>query len=97
MRPENKDGGKERRTETRRSADLEIRLRPEGLMSSPVEGRLLDIAKSGFRARHSSPTIVSGLVVEFQFPGREGRARVVWTRILGDQIESGFQVLSGEH
>ncbi|MGA2436809.1 MAG: PilZ domain-containing protein [Bryobacteraceae bacterium] len=92
----NKAAGKERRSELRCAADLEIRLRPEGLMSAPVEGHILDVAKSGFRARHSSHAIVSGQVVEFEFEGGEGRARVVWTRILGDQIESGFQVLAGE-
>jgi hypothetical protein len=83
----------DRRTETRFPADEDVRVRPEGLMSISVPGRLLDVAASGFRVRHKSRSLVSGLTVHFEFPGAEGMARVMWTRILGDIVESGFHIL----
>jgi len=54
----------------------------------------LDLAKSGFRAQHHLPALRPGHVVEFEFAGGNGRARVVWTRVLGDRVESGFLILA---
>jgi hypothetical protein len=65
-------------------------------MSTAIEGQLLDIAQSGFRARHECHTLFSGQVVEFQHARAQGRARVVWTRIVGDRIESGFFILPAD-
>lgn len=83
----------DRRAEVRFAADAEVRLRPEGLMSISLPGRLLDVAASGFRVQHESLSLVSGLTVHFEFPGAEGLARVMWTRILGNIVESGFHIL----
>jgi len=54
---------------------------------------MLDTNSSGFRTRHSFHALVSGHIVEFAYGSVEGRARVVWTRILSDQVESGFLIL----
>jgi hypothetical protein len=83
----------DRRLETRRMAAGDVIL---WLNGSPltVPGHLMDLAKSGFRARHSSPTLRSGHIVEFELAGVSGRAMVVWTRVLGDQVESGFLILA---
>jgi hypothetical protein len=54
----------------------------------------MDLAKSGFRARHSSPTLRSGHIVECELAGVSGCARVGWTQVRGDQVESGFLILA---
>ena len=83
-----------RRTEPRRPASGQVELRPEWIASTTsVPGQMLDINSGGFRARHSFQALVSGHIVEFAYGRQRGRARVVWTRILGDQVESGFIIL----
>jgi hypothetical protein len=86
----------ERRTETRRPADGAVTLWLNGSALTAVSGQLMDIAKSGFRAQHRSPALLPGHIVEFEFAGVNGRARVVWTRILGEHVESGFLILPGD-
>jgi hypothetical protein len=54
---------------------------------------MVDVNSSGFRARHSFQSLVSGSTVEFAYGSLQGRARVVWTRILSGQVESGFLIL----
>jgi hypothetical protein len=61
-----------------------------------IEGHLVDIAASGFRARHSCQSLTSGQDVSFARRGARGRARVMWTRISGDTVESGFLVLPAD-
>ena len=83
----------DRRVERRRMAAGDVTL---GLNGSPLTcpGHLMDLTKSGFRAQHSSPTLRSGHIIDFELAGVSGRARVVWTRVLGDQVESGFLILA---
>ena len=83
----------DRRTEPRLPASGQVKLRPEGFATISVPGQMLDINSGGFRARHSFQTLASGNIVEFAYGSVEGRARVVWTRILGAQVESGFLIL----
>jgi hypothetical protein len=84
----------DRRAETRHPASGQVELRPEWFASTTsVPGEMLDIHSGGFRARHSFQALVSGHIVEFAYGRQRGRARVVWTRILGDQVESGFMIL----
>ena len=83
----------DRRTEPRLPASGQVKLRPEGFATTSVPGQMLDINSSGFRARHSFQALVSGLIVGFAYGSLEGRARVVWTRIVSDQVESGFLIL----
>ena len=82
----------DRRTEPRRCVSVRVHLRPEGFAAS-VPGRIMDINSTGFRARHSFQALVSGHIVEFAYGSQLGRARVVWTRILSDHVESGFLIL----
>jgi len=58
-----------------------------------VQGRLLDVSQSGFRAAHDS-ILETGREVSFEFAARSGKARVVWNRVLGDHIESGFFIIA---
>ena len=83
----------DRRTEPRLPAHGPVKLRPKGLAATSIPGEMLDINGSGFRARHGFQALVSGHIVEFAYGRQRGRARVVWTRILGDQVESGFMIL----
>lgn len=55
--------------------------------------RLLDQSRGGFRASHKYPELSAGAEVDFSYEEASGRARVVWTRILGEQAESGFLIL----
>ena len=59
-----------------------------------VHGQLLDYSGSGFRALHACHALHAGQTVHFRHPLDHGRARVVWTRILNETVESGFVVLS---
>jgi|ERR1035441_2764740 hypothetical protein len=83
----------ERRAQPRRPATGQVKLRPEGFAAAGAAGQMLDISGGGFRARHSFQSLVSGHIVEFAYRSQKGRARVVWTRILGDLVESGFLIL----
>jgi len=83
----------DRRTEPRLPASGQVKLRPEGFATTSVPGQMLDINSGGFRARHSFQALRSGHIVEFAYGRLQGRARVVWTRILGAQVESGFLIL----
>ncbi|HEY3444628.1 MAG TPA: hypothetical protein VGK29_28010 [Paludibaculum sp.] len=38
--------------------------------------------------------LLTGQDVEFEHSAARGRARVMWTRILGSNVESGFLILS---
>lgn len=83
----------DRRIEPRRPVSGQVNLQPEGFAATSVSGQMLDINSGGFRARHSFQALVSGNLVGFAYGSLEGRARVVWTRILGAQVESGFLIL----
>ncbi len=57
-----------------------------------IHGRLVDVSSSGFRMSHGYTALESGQTVEFSHLEATGRARVVWTRISGERVESGFLV-----
>jgi hypothetical protein len=82
----------ERRTEPRESAVGEVHLRPSQNAGGPFVGRLLDIANTGFRACHQRFALGSGDLVDFEYGGRTGLARAMWTRIVGDHVETGFRI-----
>lgn len=89
--------GMERRAEPRQPAQGVVLLRLTNGASVSLDGQLLDIAPSGFRASHGMRTLRPGQEVDFELAGYPGRARVVWTRILGDRVESGFLILAGRN
>jgi hypothetical protein len=88
----------EKRREPRRPAQGLVRIRRAGPALPEIAGRLIDISASGFRAAHSCTTLGSGEIVTFSQASAEGKARVVWTRVLSPgrnpSVESGFVVLA---
>jgi hypothetical protein len=87
----------EQRREPRRAADGEVRfLLGENLPHidpAEVRAKLLDRSDNGFRAQHDCVQLMCGQLVKFRLAKSKGLARVVWTRILGDRVESGFLIL----
>ena len=60
-----------------------------------VYGQLIDHSGRGFRALHEFPGLTCGQMVQFRVPASsEGRARVVWTRIAGTRVETGFFIVT---
>jgi len=88
-------GFQERRTEGRSVACGSVKLRPDGFAGT-AQALLLDQSAHGFRARHGFKGLTNGQIVDFEHDGAAGRARVVWTRIAGDQVESGFLLATSE-
>jgi len=84
--------GAERRTEPRQLAAGEVNLRQCYAPDPPFVGHLMDIAATGFRARHERLTLGSGELVDFAFEGHSGVARAIWTRIVNDPVETGFRI-----
>ncbi len=85
--------GAERRSEPRTTAYGEVHLRQSGVLAGSFSGRLIDTAPHGFRARHELLSLSSGQLVDFEYDGRSGLACVVWTRIVEDEVETGFRIL----
>jgi hypothetical protein len=87
----------EQRREPRRAAEGEVRLQfGAGMATSAggeVRGKVLDRSAGGFRAQHDCSQLTCGQIVEFRLMSSSGLARVVWTRILGERVESGFLIL----
>ena len=83
----------ERRTAQRKAAGGPVRLSLDEPAPLELDGRLLDINESGFRAIHHCPTLEPGQEARFAHHWGSGRARVVWNRILPDHVETGFLIL----
>jgi len=83
----------ERREEPRVEATGAVRLRVEAAASPAVKGTVIDTSARGFRARHDCCDFASGQIVTFEHRLAAGRARIMWTRIIGDLVESGFLIL----
>jgi|SRR5882672_4944070 len=86
----------EQRRELRQAASGEVRFQFGAGMSNSggeVLAILLDRSARGFRAQHSCSQLTCGQIVEFRLMAAKGIARVVWTRIQGDSVESGFLIL----
>ena len=86
----------ERRSEPRRPVAGEVLFFVDDSESSRVAGTLLDVSESGFRAVHRHLTLSTGTVVRFEHTFKAGRAKVVWNRVLGGEIQSGFSILQGQ-
>jgi CelD/BcsL family acetyltransferase involved in cellulose biosynthesis len=82
----------DKRKEPRRSADGEVSFVIED-SSAEIRAHLVDISASGFRASHQHQDLRHGQVVEFRHPVAAGRARVMWNRIAGGKVETGFLVI----
>jgi hypothetical protein len=83
----------EQRRENRRAAAGEV-IFQFGEAPKEVRARLVDRSATGFRAEHDSSEITCGQLVEFRFGASAKKvARVVWTRIAGGRVETGFLIL----
>src|SRR5947209_18891132 len=88
VRPDTHD----RRSDGRFSAAEELILSFDDPSPQQVSAVLVDYSKSGFRAVHKYSALTTGQVVGFQRLAASGSARVVWNRIVGDHVETGFLV-----
>ena len=84
----------EQRREERRPGSGAVRVRFSDPEPREFEGRLVDVSDHGFRMSHACTDLAAGQVVEFRHVESRGSARVVWNRILGEVVESGFVVLT---
>ena len=89
----NPPGTEERRAAPRHKAQGVVTLHPRNCAGEAIAGRLVDISRSGFRALHHAQALTAGQDVEFEIGERPGSARVIWTRISGGRVESGFLIL----
>jgi hypothetical protein len=85
---------RDQRREQRRLATGRVHVRCSDPQPMEIEGRLLDLSTNGFRMVHTCVSLAAGQLVEFSHPEAEGRARVMWNRVLAEQVESGFFVLA---
>ena len=83
----------ERRRETRNPARGEVSLFLDDPKPLEIRGRLFDCSDHGFRAAHDRTALCAGQEVRFRHARANGRARVVWNRILAEHVESGFLIL----
>lgn len=86
------------RNESRKAVEGAISLVVAGMGAkagpSEVRGRLVDHSANGFRMEHSFAGLSCGQMVQCRFDDSSPKtARVVWTRIHGERVESGFFVL----
>jgi hypothetical protein len=85
---------RENRREPRRSAEGEVRVWFHLPRRCEIQGWLVDLSSSGFRMSHDYTALEAGQRVEFSHLEASGHARVVWTRIAGERVETGFLVES---
>jgi hypothetical protein len=85
----------EQRREVRRAGKGQVVVHWITPRPAETEGRLVDVSRSGFRMAHRCAELSAGQEVEFTHGEGQGRARVVWTRIIAGTVETGF-VVTGE-
>jgi hypothetical protein len=83
----------EKRREPRYAARGLVILRVPGPRPVEIRGELMDVSESGFRASYRSAPFETGQVIEFEHQGRSGGARVMWNRIDGGSVQTGFLIL----
>lgn len=83
----------ERRQKDRRTAEGEVVLLVEDPEPLEIRGQLVDVSASGFRAAHEHAALYAGQEVTFRHAFGAGSAQVVWTRILGQRVETGLRNL----
>ena len=59
-----------------------------------VEFKLADTSPSGFCACHHYGALRAGQRVRFHHEQAEGVAMVIWNRVLGHDVQSGFLIVS---
>jgi PilZ domain len=85
---------REKRREQRREADGTVRIRFSDPQPLEIAGHLVDVSENGFRMAHRFPSLAAGQIVEFSHIEAQGRARVMWNRIVEQRVETGFLVVA---
>ena len=83
---------KEGRRSPRRQCSGEVLLSCDAHPLSEIRGTLRDISEEGFRVAHHCAELSAGQQVRFAHPFAQGVATLMWTRVLGESVESGFHV-----
>lgn len=83
----------EQRTEVRNPAQGEVLFVLDAPDSRQFRGSLMDYSRRGFRAAHPHTSLSSGQQIRFRHAFGEGRAVVMWNRILERHVESGFLIV----
>lgn len=92
--PEYREPRANRRGELRRSAAGRGWMEPlDG--AGREEFQLMDTSPSGFRGCHRYGALSAGQRVRFHHDRAEGVAVVIWNRVTGARVESGFLIVSG--
>jgi hypothetical protein len=63
--------------------------------SAQTPAEMVDVSSNGFRLRHSLRDLEPGREVRFEHRIFFGRARVMWTTLVGGRTESGFLIIRG--
>lgn len=58
-----------------------------------VKGKLMDQSSDGFRVAHNYCNFECGQEVCYHHGLTRGRAKVVWNRIFGERVETGFLIV----
>ena len=84
----------EKRRETRQPAEGPVLVRFADPQPLEIMGQLMDVSPSGFRMAHENHALQSGQTVEFSHGSAVGAARVMWNRITGNRVETGFLIVT---
>lgn len=83
----------DRRKEPRSPAEETVALFVDEPRAELIRGHLMDMSSSGFRANHTFTSLRSGQQVHFRHSRAEGKAVVMWNRIMDGSVESGFFIV----
>ena len=83
----------EQRKEPRLPAAGQVTIIVNEIGEVAIEGTLVDVSPSGFRASHDHSALSKGQTVKFRHPSASGRAMVIWNRITTEMIETGFLII----
>jgi hypothetical protein len=83
----------EKRRENRTVCAGHVRIVVDDPIEQALDGKLLDVSPSGFRALHAHTGLTNGQTVLFMHPHATGKARVIWNRISNGAVESGFLIV----
>jgi hypothetical protein len=81
---------RESRREERRPGDGSVRIKYANPRPVEIDGKLVDVSAGGFRMKHKWTALSAGQIVEFSHTDATGQARVVWNRVAGNHVETGF-------
>lgn len=83
----------ERRREPRVRSTGVVTIRVEDESGPVFEAELVDMSPGGFRVAHHQPSLERGTDVSYRHDKAAGKARVMWNRLAGGRVETGFRIL----